>query len=128
MLDSDYRTALRRGWDDCSLCGGRGAFRLVTPDEAPPGFPAPYGIEGFCPRCGAVDGATAWHLALDTVEAQRFWRQHPRIRALPMRAVERDGRPVIVTGFQAVGAPARLDIVADARDYTVLLSDVSHTR
>jgi RNA polymerase sigma factor (sigma-70 family) len=126
ILDSDYRTALRRGWDSCFLCGARGAFRLVTPDETPPGFPTPYGIEGFCPRCGQLDGASAWHLALDTPEAQRFWRRYPRMRALPMRAVEHAGRASIVTGFEALGAHARLEIVADARDYTVLLSEVSH--
>lgn len=125
ILDSGYRTALRRGWDDC-ICGGRGAYRLVRPNEEPPGSPTPFGITGACPYCGIVDGASAWHLALDTVEAQRFWRRYPRIRALPMRAVERDGRDAIITGFEAVGAPARLDIISDASDYTVLLAEVSH--
>ena len=125
MLDSSYRLALRRGWDDC-ICGGRGAYRPVLPDEEPPGSPTPYGITGSCPHCGIVDGATAWHLALDTVEAQRFWRRYPRMRALPMRAIERDGRDIIVTGYEAIGASARLDIISDSRDYTVLLAEVSH--
>jgi RNA polymerase sigma factor (sigma-70 family) len=125
MLDSSYRLALRRGWDNCR-CGSRDAYRLVLPDEEPPGSPTPYGIIGSCPRCGIVDSASAWHLALDTVEAQRFWRRYPRMRALPMRAMERDGRDVIVTGFEAVGASARLEIVSDATLYTVLRAEVSH--
>ena len=125
LLDSSYRTALRTGWEECG-CGWRGSYRIMAPDTTPPGSPTPYGIVGICPRCGAMDGATAWHLALDTREAQHFWRRYPRMRALPMRSVEHDGRAAIVTGFEAAGAIARLEIVSDASDYTVLQVAVSH--
>ncbi len=125
ILDSGYRTALRTGWEKCD-CGGRGSYQIMTPDNTPPGSPIPYGISAVCPRCGRMDSATAWHLALDTPEAQLFWRRYPRIRALPMQGVERNGRAAVVTGFEAVGAPARLEIVSDATLYTVLRAEVSH--
>lgn len=125
MLDSSYRTALRRGWEDCS-CGWRGSYRISTPENAPPGSPIPYGIGVICPLCGRMDGASAWHLALDTPEAQRFWRRYPRIRALPMHGIECDGRAAVVTGFEAVDTHARLEIISDTTLYTVLQVEVSN--
>ena len=126
MLETEYRTALARGWDDC-VCGNRAAFGVVTPETTPPGWPAGYGLYGACPRCGRIDNSTAWHLALDTTEAQRFWRRYPRMRSLPVYGVARDGRPAVVTGFEAVGGQARLEIISDARDYTVLTTTLTHT-
>lgn len=125
ILETEYRETLARGWDDCP-CGGRGSFRTVTPQNAPAGWPVPFGLHGSCPRCGRMDSSTAWHLALDTTDAQRFWRRFPRMRALEMTGVEREGRAAVVTGFEAIGAPARLEIVSDARDYTVLAVALSH--
>jgi RNA polymerase sigma-70 factor (ECF subfamily) len=118
-LERDYRLALQRGWQACQ-CGERISYRAVAPDNAPLGWPAPFGLNGTCARCGLVDDSTAWHLALDTQEAQRFWKRYPRMRALPMRGVEHDGRSAVVTGFEAVGETARLELVSDARDYTIL--------
>ncbi len=126
MLDSAYRSALQDNWALCD-CGERVTFAYTAPNGMALGSPISHGIEGFCPRCGQVDSASAWHLALDTIEAQRFWRRYPRMRALPMREAEQNGRAVIVTGFEAVGTSARLEMVSDARDYTVLRSEVNHT-
>ena len=126
MLDSAYRSALLTNWVSCD-CGERVTFVHMTPNDVALGSPISYGIAGVCPRCGLVDTASAWHLALDTREAQRFWRRYSRIRALPMRAVEHNGRAAIVTGFEAVGTSARLEIVSDARDYAVLLTEASYT-
>jgi RNA polymerase sigma-70 factor (ECF subfamily) len=124
-LEHDYRLALQRGWANCD-CGYRSSFTAITPTDAPPGWPTPYGIYGACPHCGLVEDSTAWHLTLDTAEAQRFWRRYPRMRALPLRGVEHEGHEAIVTGFEEVGGAARLEIVSDARDYTVLLTALSH--
>lgn len=126
MLETLYRETLTRGWDECD-CGNRATFGVVTPETAPPGWPRAYGLYGVCERCGRKDNSTAWHLALDTTDAQRFWRRYPRMRAFPMVGVERDGRPAVVTGFEAVGSSARLEIVADVRDYTILTTALTHT-
>lgn len=125
ILESEYRATLARGWDDCP-CGSRGYYHTVTPQNAPDGWPVAYGLHGSCSRCGRIDNSSAWHLALDTTEAQRFWRRYPRMRALGMTGVERDGRAAVITGFEAVDASARLTIISDARDYSVLAISQSH--
>lgn len=117
LLATAYRKALAGDAPRCD-CGAPVSFTRWTPEVAPDN--APYGIFGSCPTCGLVDSSTAWHLALDTTEAQRFWRRFPRMRALPMTLIERDNRPAIVTGFDAVDSGARLEIVSDASSYALL--------
>jgi hypothetical protein len=74
----------------------------------------------ICPNCGCYDSASAWHLILDTPEAQRFWRRYPRMRALPVHEVEADGVHALWTGFESVDSAARLVLVSDLRTYRVL--------
>jgi RNA polymerase sigma-70 factor (ECF subfamily) len=116
-LATSYREALADGGVQCE-CGAPVTYTHWDPSTAPHGWP--HGVFGSCPRCGIIDDATAWHLALDTIEAQRFWRRHPRIHALPMTAVERDNRTAIVTGFAASDGSARLEIISDATTYELL--------
>lgn len=120
-LATSYRAALAGAVERCN-CGAPVTFSTWAPGSAPHGtrHDTPYGIIGACPTCGIVDLSTAWHLALDTGEAQRFWRRHPRMRALPMTTVERDNRIAIVTGFAAFDGGARLEIVSDATTYALL--------
>lgn len=112
-----YREALAGAPQRCD-CGGIITFHARFPEDGVYG--APYGIFGVCSRCGHGDDSTAWHLALDTAEAQRFWRRYPRMRALPITPVERENRPALVTGFEAFDGAARLDIVSDAHTYALL--------
>jgi RNA polymerase sigma-70 factor (ECF subfamily) len=112
-----YREALAGAPQRCE-CGGVVTFRARFPEDGIDG--TPYGILGVCSRCDHGDDSTAWHLALDTVEAQRFWRRYPRMRALPITLVERENRPALVTGFAAFDGAARLDIVSDAHTYALL--------
>ncbi|HET9110756.1 MAG TPA: RNA polymerase sigma factor [Ktedonobacterales bacterium] len=122
MLATAYRQALAgtQVWCDC---GSLVTFRSwSSADTFPAGasFGSPYGIVGVCSNCGIVDSSTSWHLALDTVEAQRFWRRHPRMRVLPITPVERDNRPALITGFAAIDSVARLEIISDAHTYALL--------
>lgn len=112
-----YREALAGARPICD-CGAPITFTARFPGDSIVGNS--YGLLGACPNCGPVDDSTAWHLALDTVEAQRFWRRHPRMRSLPISTLERDNRLAIVTGFEAADGAARLDIVSDAHTYTLL--------
>ena len=83
-------------------------------------LPPEYGIELLCPICGSYDSASAWHLVLDTPEAQRFWRRHPRMRTLPVREVEAEGAHALWTGFESVDSGARLIVISDLQTYQVL--------
>jgi hypothetical protein len=73
-----------------------------------------------CPTCDLLDSGSPWHLSLDTPEAQRFWRRHPRMRALPTQEIETAGRPALVIGYESVTSNERLEIVADRATYQTL--------
>ncbi|HEX9067717.1 MAG TPA: RNA polymerase sigma factor, partial [Ktedonobacterales bacterium] len=119
-LGGDYRQALSTGRGVCPKCGR--AVRVWQMQEGDHRV-TPLGAHGIvlvCEVCSTFDGASPWHLTLDTAEALRFWRRHPRMRALPTRAVERDGRPALLTGFESIDASERLRIIS-ARDTYELL-------
>lgn len=121
-LATAYREALAGEPVWCE-CGSPVTFTSRSPADAypaGPSFGSSYGIVGMCSNCGPVDNSTSWHLALDTVEAQRFWRRHLRMRVLPITPVERDNRPALITGFAAIDSAAQLEIVSDAHTYALL--------
>jgi RNA polymerase sigma-70 factor (ECF subfamily) len=115
-----YRAALASGHSVCQRCGCS-----IEADQWLPGddSPAPamlYGIRLVCPACKVIDSGSPWHLGLDTPEAQRFWRRHPRMRALRTREVETAGRPALVIGYESVTSGERLEIVVDRATYVTL--------
>jgi hypothetical protein len=75
----------------------------------------PFGIRMLCDACGDESNASLLHLMLDTPEAQRFWRRHPRMETLPVSEIERDGTTALVSGFASKDGSTRLEIVS-ARD------------
>ena len=97
-------------------------MEVRTPDLPWGSLPREYGVLIGCPRCVAFDTSTAWHLTLDTPEAQRFWRRHPRMRALPVSEVEAEGRTALVSGFESSDGQAQLVMVSDRQTYQVLHS------
>jgi RNA polymerase sigma factor (sigma-70 family) len=115
-----YRAALATGHSACLRCGREIATRQWLPGHAPPTSALLYGIHLTCPACDLLDHGSPWHLSLDTPEAQRFWRRHPRMRALPTCEIETDGRPALVIGYESVTDNDRLEIVADRATYETL--------
>jgi RNA polymerase sigma-70 factor (ECF subfamily) len=115
-----YRAALATGHSACLRCGREIAIRQWLPGHAPPASALLYGIHLLCPTCDLLDLGSPWHLSLDTPEAQRFWRRHPRMRALPRREIETGGRPALVIGYESVIGGERLEIVADRTTYETL--------
>ncbi len=125
-----YRGALTAGSPPCERCGAAtGVYRNVPNSAAaPPGFRGAEGICIYCPACAAVRYITLAGFALGRPELQRFWRAHPRLRALPTREVELGdgGRAAVVTGFRDVSAHARVDVVL-ARDTYEIIAIETHT-
>jgi RNA polymerase sigma-70 factor (ECF subfamily) len=120
-LDVVYRSALasRRG-ACCMRCGSDLVVGQWLPGDSLPDGALLYGMYLHCPTCDLLDGGSPWHLSLDTPEAQRFWRRHPRMRALPTQEVEAEGRPALVIGYESVTGNERLEIIADRATYQTL--------
>lgn len=110
-LGNTYRAMMTGTEERCPACGGPARITLWQPEDDPPAPILAHGILISCPRCGPIDGATPWHLALDTSPAIRFWRRHPRIRALPVRTLDYEGRPAVLTGFESGDDHARVEII-----------------
>jgi RNA polymerase sigma factor (sigma-70 family) len=119
-LGEHYRSALAAGRSACLRCGREIAAGQWLPGHEPPIPTLLYGVHLNCLSCQAMDSGSPWHLSLDTPEAQRFWRKHPRMRALPTREMEEDGRPALVIGYESVAGHDRLEIVAARATYETL--------
>jgi len=98
----------------CTACGHPAPIRLG------PHGPVPYYVGYPYPACGHVGGTSLNGLVLTEPEGVRFWRAHPRLRKLPEREVEARGRPAIVTTFESVTGPARIDLVSARDTYETL--------
>ena len=115
-LHAHYEQAIAQDGEQCSRCGCVMPLERLRAYEA---WDAP-GIQLVCPCCGTSDGASLWHLALDAPAAQRFWRRHPRMSALPIRALEHEGRSAVLGGFESLDGAARLHVLFDADTYGLL--------
>lgn len=80
-----------------------------------------------CPACGIARGVSLAALSLHLPEGRRFWRAHPRIRALPEYEVEAQGRPAVVTGFESVTGRAHIDTMFALDTYELLSVHASST-
>lgn len=128
-LSVEYRQIMRFGSGRCPSCREpiivkKWPAQLALSQETALSVPAAgyysHGISLTCTGCGRWGGASGWHLTLDTPAAIRFWRLHPRIRALPIRELEFEGRPALWSGFENCDGQARLDVISAQDTYEVL--------
>lgn len=66
-----------------------------------------------CTRCGSTSHSSLAATVLDSSEGRRFNREHPRVRTLPERQLEVDGRPVLLTAFESVTDGAVFEALTD---------------
>jgi RNA polymerase sigma-70 factor (ECF subfamily) len=118
--DSYFRRALAHGTVPCGICGRPVSARMGMPDYVPPAIRHLHGVYIACDSCGYANDLTLTGLALWSPEGRRFWRAHPRLRALPEREVESAGRAALVTSFESVVDAARLDVVSARDTYEIL--------
>jgi RNA polymerase sigma-70 factor (ECF subfamily) len=125
-LGDIYRGMIAGTPPNCPECGAPSRVSLWQPGHDLPAPILAHGIATTCPRCGIIDCASPWHLALDTIQAIQFWRRHPRMRALPVRTLDFAGQPAVQTGFESGSDHARLDIIT-ARDTLEVLHTAEST-
>jgi RNA polymerase sigma-70 factor (ECF subfamily) len=119
-LGTDYRRALATGSEGCPRCGIPVRITRWPFGDEHVDLQVANGIQLRCDKCAIFDTASPWHMALDTSEAQRFWRRCPRMRAIPVQATELNGRAVLVTGFESVVGNERLEIISACDTYELL--------
>jgi hypothetical protein len=57
-----------------------------------------------------IDDRETWHsLTWSLPEVRRFWREHPKMRFLPVREIEVDGSLAVVTALESLTDGARID-------------------
>lgn len=122
-LHIQYRKMLVEGESRCDICGrSLPVTHSLSEDWREPSGSS-RGLQVYCPGCDALNTASMWHLTLDTPQAQRFWRRHPRMHALPVTELEFEGRSALHTGFVSRDGTARLDVIADRDTYEVMRID-----
>jgi RNA polymerase sigma factor (sigma-70 family) len=130
--DHYYRTSLRDGSIACALCGWMAVASITTPANFPGWLRNQADVHMWmshdnkrvvalqCEHCLSASITTLESLVLEATPAQQFLQAHPRIRTLPRRSLEVDGRAALLTRFESVTDSARLDIISDEETYELL--------
>lgn len=121
MHDFYVRALADRGMP-CPHCGGPRLVHTTIPsyDALPVGLRGADGVCVYCPGCASSRCITLAGFALGRPEVRKFWRAHPRQRALPARTVESEGRAAVVTGFRSVAGHAQIDVVLARDSYEII--------
>jgi len=119
--DRYYRPALPGQTVPCIRCARPALLRAEPPTDAPT-QPQGRGVYVVCPVCAPPppNTATLAELCLALPDGRQFWREHPRIRALPDYTVEAGGRAALVLPFESVREHARFDVICARDTYEVL--------
>jgi len=120
-MDRYYGLALRGRTGPCIRCA-RPALLRAEPLSDAPTQPQGRSVSVICPVCVPTppNTATLAELCLALPDGRQFWREHPRIRALPEYAVEAGGRAALVLPFESVREHARFDVIRARDTYEVL--------
>jgi len=120
-MDRYYGPALRGRTGPCIRCAPPALLRAEPLSDAPT-QPQGRSVSVICPVCVPTppNTATLAELCLALPDGRQFWREHPRIRALPEYAVEAGGRAALVLPFESVREHARFDVIRARDTYEVL--------
>ncbi len=120
VADERFSPALVDGGAPCHACGCFVPLRPGLGHPAGECFAREPTAHLACPACGSGMNIGLLHLDLTLPQAERFWREHPRLRRPPAMEVESDGRPALVTRLESVTDRARLEIIHDRDTWRVL--------
>ncbi|MBV9231904.1 MAG: RNA polymerase sigma factor [Chloroflexi bacterium] len=124
-LEKRYWSAINTLQGTCETCGSLLHVRIYRPQDIPPeryltGGELYHGVSLRCSICGDEDINSLPHLMLDTPEAQRFYRKHPRIHWRPGQEIDYQSQPALVGSFQDVSDHAILTIICQRETLKVL--------
>lgn len=121
-----YRDYLGTRSAPCLRCGRLVPLHIVASlkDIDSTNFPEQWlsdrGVYSACVDCQSYNWTSLEGLVLALPEARDFFREHPRIRALPQQEVEVDGQAAILTRFESVTNNESYEVVSAQETYWVL--------
>lgn len=121
-----WQDGLRGGQVACLQCGRMLPLHLTLETPVPTVFgPRPTDEQGLwthCPTCNWGKQTDLEALASSFPAAIRFWRNHPRIKTLPVHSIEYNGAPASVIRYQAINDTAELDLIFHSITFVLLNS------
>ena len=111
-----YHQALSGCPTDCLVCGRPVVVQVTRRKKAACSFAkaanAGSEIVIHCTACDWATNMTLSGLVMALPEAQRFWRDNPRMRALPVEEIETQGLLAYVTRLQSLSGAAELAVIS----------------
>jgi hypothetical protein len=124
LVHNNFRRSLADKEAHCWLCGQPIPLRIRY-FEAGKLSPRPgYGMVAYCEACRNSSTMSLSEFALGLPDGMRFWRNHPRLRALPEQRIEVDGHSAIVTGHESLADAARYETVFAYDTFTALATRI----
>ncbi|RPJ37518.1 MAG: hypothetical protein EHM21_18015, partial [Chloroflexi bacterium] len=112
-LAAFYSQALQTRSAGCLACG-RPVVIHVTRQAERPRSPVqePIGIRIHCSACDWATNTSLRGLVMALPEAQRFWRENPRMRAHPAQEIEFQGAPAYITRLESLPGAAEMAVIS----------------
>ena len=107
-----YHQALKGNPVPCLACGQPVEVRIDRERKSHKHDGEVSQIILHCPSCGWASNKTLSGLVMAMPEAQRFWREHPRLKILPAQELESGGSAAILTRLQSLSGTAELAVVS----------------
>jgi hypothetical protein len=73
-----------------------------------------------CPKCDEVVSVSFEGFVGSLPQVQQFWRKHGRMRTLPLREIEAEGRPALVARYESVTTADQLTLVVARNSFSLL--------
>jgi RNA polymerase sigma-70 factor (ECF subfamily) len=115
-----YRNGLAKQLAPCIKCGQLTPLQVGPLEDIPPLLQAIPAVHARCERCGVTPNESLIGLTLCLPEGQQFWQRHSRIRLLPSRKVELDGRAAFLVSIESVTSSARLDVLSQHDTFEII--------
>jgi RNA polymerase sigma-70 factor (ECF subfamily) len=107
-----YQQALKNHSAACLACGNHVDVMLTDDNEPKKHSRGLTQITLHCPSCGWSSNKSSTGLAIGSPEAQRFWRDYPRMRTVASQEIEVNGSMASVTRLQSVTDSAELTLIS----------------
>ncbi|HEY0070872.1 MAG TPA: RNA polymerase sigma factor [Chloroflexia bacterium] len=127
-VNNYYDQALSDFTGPCAGCGRRNTLHPTLPRQVTPTLGREPGLHVLCSSCKRLSWASLRSLAQALPQVREFWKLHPRLRTLPIRELEANGRPAYMVSFRPVNDSAEMDVIIDRETFRTLAIHETHPR